>query len=150
MTHKDLVKRARAWLSNSKNCTVVLSELSTSANEIPDGIGFRAVGGESTLIECKASRADFLSDYKKIFRRYLEMGMGDYRFFMVPARLVKPEEVPESWGLLEVYDYQIRVAKEAVRSESNKRAEVTMLVSVLRRLEISTAVFVRQEEQPHD
>lgn len=149
MTHNDLVKKARLWLDNSMECTVVLSELTTINPETPDGLGFKSVGGESILVECKATRADFIADKKKFFRRNEWAGMGDRRFFMVPKNLISPLEVPDPWGLVEVYpDSKIaKITKEAIRvEESNKTAEVTMLVSVIRRLEISTAVFVRHED----
>lgn len=147
MTHKELVKRARAWLTNHERCTVVLAELATTYNtETPDAIGFHSSGGGSVLVECKASRADFLADKNKVFRREEERGMGDRRYFLVPAKLIAPAEVPDSWGLLEMYDRQILEAKEAPFATANKNAEIVMLVSVLRRLELSTAVFVRHEE----
>ena len=147
MNHKELVKRAQAWLTNNQRCTVVLAELATTYNtETPDAIGFHSSGGASILIECKASRADFLADKNKIFRREEERGMGDRRYFLIPANLIKPEEVPDSWGLLEMHDKQVREKKEALFTTANKNAEIVMLVSALRRLELSTAVFVRHEE----
>jgi hypothetical protein len=130
-------------------CTVVLSELKTCNSEIPDGLGFKAVGGESILVECKTTRADFLSDKKKFFRRNEWAGMGDKRFFMTPTGLVAPEEVPGPWGLIEVYpdSQRAHITKQAEKIEgTNKNAEVSMLVSAIRRLELSTAVFVRHEE----
>lgn len=148
MTHKDLVRKAGAWLRNSKHCTVVISELATTHNnETPDAIGFYSSGGSSILIECKASRADFLADKNKIFRREEERGMGDYRYFMVPIDMViSPDEVPDPWGLIVIpASERARMHKEAKHTTANKNAEIVMLVSVLRRLEISTAVFVRQE-----
>lgn len=146
MTHKELVKKAQAWLTNNRRCTVVLTELATRNTETPDAIGFHSSGGASILVECKATRADFLADKNKVFRREQERGMGDRRYFMVPAKLISLDEVPESWGLLEVHDRQVREEKEAPFATANKNAEIIMLVSVLRRLELSTAVFVRQEE----
>ena len=146
-THTALVKRARAWLTNNQRCTVVMAELATTYNmETPDAIGFYASGGASILVECKTSRADFLADKNKVFRREEERAMGDRRYFMVPAKLVKPEEVPDSWGLLEMHDKQVRETKEAPFTAANKNAEIIMLVSALRRLELSTAVFVRHED----
>lgn len=148
MTHKDLVRKAQAWLRNSKHCTVVIAELATTHNnETPDAIGFFASGGGSILIECKASRADYLADKNKVFRREEELGMGDQRYFFTMAGLIKPEELPDTWGLLELHDKQVRIKKEAQIIETvNKNAEIIMLVSVLRRLELSTAVFVRQTD----
>ena len=72
--------------------------------------------------------------------------MGDLRFFATPKGLLKPDELPEKWGLLELDDRCVRVKQEAVAQTADKRCEVKMLMSAIRRLEISTAVFVRSEE----
>ncbi|MFB3926789.1 MAG: hypothetical protein ACE14T_12130 [Syntrophales bacterium] len=144
MTHKELVKRASLWLRNRKRCMVVLTELTTAANnEIPDVLGFYYTGG-SILIECKASRADFLADRNKIFRRCSEHGMGDQRFLFAESGLLSKDDLPSGWGLLECEPHRVKQAVESGSFEANKKAEVIMLASVLRRLEISTAVFVRQ------
>jgi len=145
-THKFLVKKAAAWLRNRKNCNVVFAELATQNNETPDAIGFRGADG-SILVECKCSRADFLADKNKIFRHYDDMGMGDARYFAAPKGLLKPGELPEGWGLLEITDGRTYETKEATHKPTNKRAEVKMLMSAIRRLELSTAVFVRAEEE---
>lgn len=150
LSHKDLVRKAQQWLSGTKRCTVVMSDLRTQNTETPDGLGFHGTGGGSVLVECKASRADFQADHRKIFRKYEYMGMGNERYFMVPKGLVKPEEVPDPWGLIEVYPGKLMrssITKKALPVEKvNKVAEVIVLVSAIRRLEISTAVFVRQED----
>lgn len=143
-SHRELVKRAGAWLRNRKNCGVVMEELATQNNETPDAIGFYGAGG-SILVECKTSRSDYLADKNKIFRRFDEMGMGDARYFAAPKGIIRPDELLEGWGLLEVGEHQIREIKEATHKPANKRAEVKMLMSAIRRLEISTAVFVREE-----
>lgn len=145
-THKALVKKAAAWLRNRKNCNVVFAELATQNNETPDAIGFHGAGG-SILVECKCSRADYLADKIKIFRHYEDMGMGDARYFLAPKGMLKADELPEGWGLLEVSEHQTREIKEATHKPANKRAEVKMLMSAIRRLELSTAVFVRAEEE---
>ncbi len=118
----------------------------TNDNETPDAIGFHGAGG-SILVECKCSRADYLADKTKIFRHYEDMGMGDARYFAAPKGLLKPDELPDGWGLLEMSEHQTREIKEATHKPGNKRAEVKMLMSAIRRLEISTAVFVRAEEE---
>ena len=147
MTHKDLVRRAVSWLKNNQGCTIVINELSSShVSEQPDAIGFK--GGMSILIECKSSRADFFADSKKHFRKYGGDGMGNTRYYMAPVRMIGVNELPSMWGLLEVYESQIRVKhKGEFFDETNKTGEVALLTSVIRRLEISTAVFVRYEDE---
>ena len=100
---------------------------------------------ESILIECKVSRADFIADKSKNFRQQENYGMGDYRYYATPPGLILSGELPEGWGLLEVHDRQINAVKVAVHKPANKQNECKMLMSILRRVEISTAVFVRQE-----
>lgn len=143
-THSKLVKRMAQWLKNSKRNTVVISELATRNSETPDVIGWIG-GAASTLIECKVSRSDFLSDKKKIFRKYADMGMGDKRYFATPKGLLSPDEVPDGWGLLEVRAHSVREVKKPIPMTADKRNECTMLMSALRRLEISTAVYVVHE-----
>lgn len=59
--------------------------------------------------------------------------------------MIRPDEIPDGWGLLEVDLRQVREKVEPKIKEADKRKECMMLVSALRRLEISTAVFVIQE-----
>lgn len=157
ISHNELVNRAFTWLrySNSPNCSVIFKERSASVSETPDVIGF--YGGHSWLIECKASRSDFLADKKKWFRQRLEGGMGYKRYYMSPVGLLKLEEIPDGWGLLEVYEKTgnrnrvVKIAKESKCYDQNNRnmhAEISYLVSALRRLDISMAVYVVPENSP--
>ncbi len=102
LTHADLVKIAGRWLRNTAGCSVVLEELcaATGNGENPDAIGWRS--GQTMLVECKASRSDFLADRKKPFRADPSRGLGMYRYFLAPKGLLRPEEMPDRWGLLEV------------------------------------------------
>lgn len=134
-THAELVARAERWLSNTKKCGVVITER-RGGSESPDAIGWRC-GWWSTLVECKVSRADFLADRKKPHRLNPEGGMGQDRYYLTPAFLLKPEELPEGWGLLEVRGQVVRVIREAAKKPlSYERAshEVPLLVSEVWRL----------------
>jgi len=144
-THKMLVRRIATWLKWTKQNTVVMSELATRNGETPDVIGWIG-GASSTLIECKVSRADFLADSKKWFRRDEERGMGDVRYIATPEGLLQTDEIPAGWGLLEAGARCVREIRKPEQKQGSKRNECVMLMSALRRLEISTAVFVRQEE----
>jgi hypothetical protein len=124
-------------------CPVVIAELRTQCTEIPDVLGFHGLGS-TVLIECKVSRADFLADKDKWFRAREEKGVGDHRYYAAPAGMLSPEELPDGWGLLEVTGGTVRRVRKAEFMEANKRAEVAMLMSAMRRLELSTAVFVQQ------
>lgn len=148
LTHKQAVKRIAGWMKMSRNanvrCSIVFAELVATTVETPDVIGWS--GGRSVLVECKVSRADFLADKKKSFRRFEEIGMGNCRYFATPKGLLNVDEIPEGWGLLEIADRTVNIARKAETKTANKQAEVIMLCSAIRRLEISTAVFVQHEE----
>ncbi len=110
LTHADLVKIAGRWLRNTAGCTVVLEELcaATGNGENPDAIGWYT--GRTMLVECKVSRSDFLADRKKRFRANPERGLGLYRYFMAPKGLIRVDELPARWGLLEVSGSRVMVA----------------------------------------
>lgn len=113
MTHSELVGRAGKWLQNTRRCPIVATEISTTfgTGESPDAIGWKGPH-DTTIVECKATRADFLRDKKKTFRRYWEMGIGQRRFYMTPPGLVKPGELPKGWGLLYCHPKKVEVALE--------------------------------------
>lgn len=108
MSHADLCDIAVKWLRrpNSQNghgCCIAASEVKSGwTGEIPDAIGFRqkgyGVGDGSVVVEVKVTRSDFLADRKKGHRK--EGGLGNWRYFMCPTNLIKPDELPEGWGLL--------------------------------------------------
>lgn len=137
MTHEDLVKRAIKWLSNPSYgrsaCGVAVPELVSFAGEQPDAIGWVS-GGFSTMIECKISRSDFIADQKKGRQ---ERGVGYYRYYMCPPDLIKPDELPQYWGLLYCHEKRITVEVEAPINESrNLFGEMAMMYSLLRRVEV--------------
>lgn len=114
-THADLVKIAAEWLRKKNDCTVVLTELFSLnfidqiRGEQPDAIGWR--GPLSILVECKVSRHDFFDNHKKD----MGSGSGYQRYFLTPENLVKPEEVPTDWGLLEYNGTKVNIVIPAPR-----------------------------------
>lgn len=152
MTHAELVARGSAWLRR-QGCATVLSEFCANTKEHPDCIGWRS--DTSILIECKASRADFLADKAKSFR--IEGGMGDFRLYLAPPGIIAPADLPEGWGLLIAKGSRIEVASDLPRAyvveswggkkrkclawwpkpfEGDKRTESILLLSALRRLQL--------------
>lgn len=108
MTHEELCERARRWLSGTRRCEPVFSNIA-SCSEIPDAIGWSSTWAwhGSTVVECKTSRSDFYADSRKYIgyrdeaakwnvsirvaeHRATRLGliavplprMGDFRFFM--------------------------------------------------------------------
>lgn len=94
--HNRLTELAARWLKRN-GFGVVATELSChGSREQPDAIGFRSEA--SAIVEVKVSRSDFRADLAKPERR--AGGLGLYRFYLCPADLIQPDELPERWGLL--------------------------------------------------
>lgn len=138
--HQAIQDTSVRWLKRQQDgphrrsgCSVVITDLVSYAGEIPDVIGWNS--DISILIECKASRADFLRDSKKLYR--LVRGMGNRRYFAAPAGLLTPEEIPDGWGLLEMDGAgTISITKHAVEEPLQRDSlmqERRILVSALRR-----------------
>lgn len=122
------------WLS--RQCSVVLYEFATPADENPDVIGW-APGAGSVLIECKLTRSDFLRDAAKMVRKNPRAGMGQRRYYLCPAELIQVKDLPAKWGLLWANRGQIEVMREARgHAARNLVAEVRFLSSMLRRAQL--------------
>jgi hypothetical protein len=137
MTHAQLVERAVRWLRTYR-CGVVLSEQACVSGEMPDAIGWKRAC-HSVLVECKVTRADFLADRAKPFRQKPEKGVGSERFYLTPPGLVKPEELPAGWGLLEHRRGRIemlRASEKHLRTTVGFRYEMNLLLASLRRVEV--------------
>ena len=137
MTHAQIVHKAVQWL-RSYRCGVILSEQSCASGEMPDAIGWKRAC-HSVLVECKISRADFFVDREKPFRQKSDLGMGCERFYLTPAGLLRPEELPRGWGLLEICHRKVSMVLPAarnMRTATGFRHEMNLLLASLRRVEI--------------
>ena len=137
MTHAQLVEKAVHWLRRYR-CGVVLSEQACVSGEMPDAIGWKRAC-HSVLVECKVTRSDFLADRAKPFRLKPEQGVGCERFYLVPAGLLRREELPHGWGLLELHRGRIDTTHASMtnlRSATGFRYEMNLLLASLRRVEV--------------
>ena len=119
-------------------CGVVLSEQACVSGEMPDAIGWKDAC-HSVLVESKASRADFLADRDKSFRRKPEIGVGSERYYLAPRGLIRVEELPVGWGLLEVSGREmerVKTSAKNLRSAIGFQYEMNLLLASLRRVEI--------------
>lgn len=71
-------------------------------SELPDVFAFTRYA--SYLVECKASRSDFLADRKKAFRKKPEEGIGEIRILLCNKGIAKESEIPQGWLFLEALD----------------------------------------------
>jgi hypothetical protein len=139
VSHAMLVAKAVEWLRTRYRCGIILSEQYCASGEVPDAIGWKGAC-HSVIVECKASRADFLADAAKAFRLKPEQGLGCERFYLAPVGLIKVAELPSGWGLLEFARREVTIAKKParknLRTEIGLMKEMNLLLASLRRVEI--------------
>ncbi len=136
MTHKELVDYGAEWLTKSApntylRCSYAVKELKTLSVEEPDIFGFRS--GKTVLIEVKVSRADFLAESKKICRHKFFDGIGMNRYYLCPEGLIQWDEVG-NWGLLWYSGEGIRIVKKSEWFEGERRNDIAVMYSIIRRL----------------
>ena len=143
-THYELCVEASSYLRNKgivpfNKCQYVVCELAR-VGECPDAFGFNSVSTQ--LIEVKVSRADFLADKNKYWRKNPDMGLGNHRSYLCPEGIIQKEDLPKDWGLLWINERGI--ITEIVRpfwQKSSKEQEVRLMTSILRREGIRPQIF---------
>lgn len=149
MTHSELVAKAAKWLRNSAQvpyigmagthkvkCGVVLTEYTSGTTETPDAIGWYLCGRVSILIECKATRGDFLRDKRKHFRKFGRLGMGCFRYYLANPGIIKPQEIPANWGLLICESNLVRIEAWPTSQMRDVTSELALLWSECRKIQI--------------
>jgi hypothetical protein len=139
LRHERLVNLAVDWLRTRYGCGIILSEQYCATGEIPDVIGWKGFC-KSVLVECKVSRSDFLADAAKPFRMKPEDALGSQRLYLAPAGIIRPEELPKHWGLLECRGRELTLAvkpsRQDLRSQAGLMKEMNLLLASLRRVEV--------------
>lgn len=171
ISHAALVARSIRFLKDVRRCRIVLTEMNCNWIEVPDAIGFSEKSG-SVLIECKCTRSDFRTDRQKKARRE-GVGMGKYRFYLVPHGLVRAHEFetliagesvePQTtsfkwgsngWGLLWWDPATDRISQQRIsqRFSQNDEAENRLLVAALHRVQVRLTEplheYIRWENSP--
>lgn len=144
LTHDELVIRACRWLKKpvskvdpyryKPGCGVVVPELVSACSEQPDAIGWTAQA--SYVIECKTTISDFYADRRKPHRKN-GGGVGTYRLYMCPPKVIKVDQLPDGWGLLYAHPKIITVEQWPEPNwDRDLNGEVVMMNSLLRRVVI--------------
>lgn len=93
-----------------------------------------ATNGEiSSVIEVKTSHSDFLADQKKVARKETKYAVGDFRYYLCPEGVISKDELPNGWGLLYFDGRRISKVVQATYQPSNKKWDLMLLTSILRR-----------------
>ena len=144
LTHRQLCLKAAKYLRYQgivpfNRCQYVVCELER-VGECPDAFGFG--WGATQLIEVKMSRADFLSDKHKYWRRNPEFGLGKFRSYLCPKGVIKVEDLPYRWGLLYI-DNDGKIIPQIAPSpqQASSDEEMRLAISILRREGITPRVF---------
>lgn len=136
MKHKELVDIGAKWLTTiapnfDLKCQYAVKEFVFAGLESPDIFGIRS--GNTVLIEVKVSRSDFLADKKKPHRAHDFDGLGQFRYYLCPSGLIRPDELTK-WGLLEFSEGKITIAKKSDFFETQRNSEMNLMYSILRRI----------------
>lgn len=137
--HYDLCVKGAKWLKRQNNYKYIVVELVCLAAENPDVWGTN--GYDSTLIEVKTSRSDFLHDAKKFSRNNELHALGNFRYYLCPKDLIKESDLPMNWGLLYYDNGIITTIVEANYINTYNRGELTILSSIMRRENIKPSIF---------
>ena len=155
--HDDLVLKAGWWLAERRRmCPVLLEPGYGGGRERPDAIGWSAYHRLSVVVECKATRQDYLGDRAKEHRRD-GSGMGVQRYYMAPRGVIFPDDLisdswPEGWGYLElrgrpekgIAAARVHVVREAQRRElhaHDQDAEFRVLMGALANVQFRDRYF---------
>ncbi len=137
--HTRLVSHAVHWLRSHYKCGVILSEQYCATGEVPDVIAWKGFC-RSVLVECKVTRADFLADAGKPFRLNPEEGMGCERYYLAPVGVIRREDLPKHWGLLELRNREVHMTVKPGRIDQRSPValmkEMNLLLVSLRRVEL--------------
>lgn len=83
--------------------------------------------------EVKVSRSDFLNEIKDPTKRKPAEEFASECYFVTPSGLVKPDEVPEGWGLMTGSDSGLRTMKIATQRQTEKDLPVRFVAALARR-----------------
>lgn len=128
----------------------VAVELCTYGAENTDVWGYDGI--YTAVIEVKTSHSDFLADSKKWCRSKEAKSMGcqagTFRWYLCPEGVIKPEELPDGWGLLY---WDGKAVNRIVAPKENKdtwKADMRILYSILRREAFPEQIYNYRKTNP--
>ena len=151
-THEQLEHAGARWLARVGfwwTCKRIAIEPSSPCLERPDVIGFAY--GNTHVIECKTSRADFLRDFRKKWRTEGEKPMGSYRWWLCEEGLITWDDLAGSddgllWitagGDIKVIRYPVQRADE----ERNMVGEFYILYTLLNKEAVKPVTIYRSND----
>lgn len=132
--HYDLCCKAAQWLKKTQEplegaWKYIAVDLNVIAAECPDVWAFN--GALTCLIEVKTTKADFLADRKKIWRKDLTRQAGNFRYYLTPKGMLNLEDLSHGWGLLEWDGMEIVKKVPSARFPTIGQSDLIILNSLL-------------------
>jgi len=136
-----LTRAGVKYLLSRMDCVLVTTEARATGrhHEEPDIFGWGQDGETTILIEVKVSRADFLADGTKPWRKRGVPALGRKRYYLAPAGMIEDHEVPDGWGILDYSHSNKRITqrgwpRDFFGKERAGAAESALLVATVRRM----------------
>lgn len=151
-THEQLETAGARWLAKVGywwSCKRIAIEPASPGSERPDVIGFAY--GNTHVIECKTSRADFLRDFRKKWRTEGKKPMGACRWWLCEEGLITFDDLAGSddgllWitagGNIKV----IRYAAQRADEERNIVGEFHILYTLLNKEAVKPITIYRSND----
>ncbi|KII16295.1 hypothetical protein [Phaeobacter sp. S60] len=95
--------------------------------------------------EIKVSRADFLNEMKDITKAKAVAKYCDYWWLAVPVGLVKAEEVPATWGLMELHKSGLKIKKQAQQAGNPMPPDRSFMAAMLRKSRDADDAYIRSQ-----
>lgn len=89
-------------------------------------------GFQLHVFEVKVTRSDFKTEMSDLTKWQAVGQYADFFWLACPAGLVKPEEVPEAWGLMELTKGGLRIKKQAPARDNPTPLDRGFAASLLR------------------
>ncbi|QKS71609.1 hypothetical protein FLK61_33530 [Paenalkalicoccus suaedae] len=143
--HKHLKHQGLLWLRQKTKdlCATEVKLVYRRKKLKADVMGIDVKQKQSRIIEVKASRSDFLRD-EVLTADYGYHHLSTYSYLLTPVGLLKKEEIPTGYGLLEIDDYdRISVVKKPIKNVAPKLRLETLIKRAGR---AATNAFVFQQE----
>lgn len=84
--------------------------------------------------EIKVDRQDFLNELKHPDKRLAAELFTNLTYFVAPVGIIKPEEVPDGWGLIEVQGDMTQIVSEAIWRDAGHQLPLSFVASLGRSL----------------
>lgn len=127
-----------------KKYKYVAVELCTWASEMTDVWGLGNFN-DSVVIEVKTSHSDFMADQKKLCRteerEKQHYNAGRLRWYLCPEGVIKPEELPDKWGLLYWDGKKVYPVIPPRPFDNTQWGDMNILTSILRREEFPEKIY---------